>query len=465
LPEPRDLPLALPADSANLEIAVVLLFMVHILFVALMVGGSVLTVIYEIRGRRDPELDTLAREIGKTVTVNKSLAVVLGVGPLLVMNALYTIHFYSANALTGTAWLMVIPLVSVAFLITYAHKYSWDLLRERKGLHIALGASGAVLFLLIPLIFLANINLMLFPDRWGDVRGFLTSLLLPNVLPRYVHFLIASIAISGLFLAGYLSRRSYPVESLFSRLDRPALRREMAGIAFGATTLQLIAGPLLLGTLPPHGWSWAMLLNIGAGAASALVALWLLWRETVEPGAGLDLRFLVICCALGGTVVLMTYGRHLYREQALQPHRAAMAERTTAYRTAVLGAGMRAAAGTLRVGAEEQAVSPGERSFRAVCMACHDMSRRLVGPPVSEIAQVYEGNPEGLIQWVRSPGRKRPDYPEMPPISLSEDQYRAVADYVLSVVKDAAGEASPSQASEDTVEEDGADGAEALSGA
>jgi len=432
LPALRDIPLPLPADSAVLEIAIVLLFLVHILFVALMVGGTLLTVVYEIRGRRDRDLDTLAREIGKTVTVNKSLAVVLGVGPLLVMNALYTVFFYSANALTGTAWLMVVPLVAVAFLITYAHKYSWDLLADRKGLHIGLGMAGAALFLVVPLIFLTNINLMLFPERWHDTGGFLAGLLLPNVLPRYLHFVIASVAVTGLFLAGYLARRAYPVERLFDRLDRSMLRREMATIAFGATALQLVAGPLLLGTLPSGGFSWALLLNIGLGVCLALVALLLLWRESVTPSIGLGLRYVVICCALGGTVVFMAYGRHLYREVALAPHRAAMVERTTTYRSAVLAAQMRAATGTLRTGAVEQAASPGERSFRAICMACHAMTTRRVGPPVTEIARIYEGNPEGLIAWVRSPGKKRPDYPAMPPISLSPEQYEAVAKYVLS---------------------------------
>ena len=237
IPVPHDFPLALPADRVDLEILIVISFILHILFVALMVGGAVLTLVYELRGRRNRDLDTLALEIAKTVTVNKSLAVVLGVAPLLVMNALYGVHFYSANALTGTAWLAVIPLVTLAFLLTYAHKYSWHALADRKGLHMAIGAAGTTLFLLIPLIFLANINLMLFPEHWGSVRGFLSTLLLPNVLPRYLHFLVASVAVTGLFLAVWFGRRAYPAETVFERLDRAAIRREMATVALDATAL------------------------------------------------------------------------------------------------------------------------------------------------------------------------------------------------------------------------------------
>ena len=125
VPIPLDLPLPLPAVRSHLEVAIVLTFLLHILFVNLMVGGSVLTFVFQLLGRRHRDYDRLARQIGATITVNKSLAVVLGVGPLLAMNALYTLYFYSANALTGAAWISIVPLVAMAFLVTSAHKYSW----------------------------------------------------------------------------------------------------------------------------------------------------------------------------------------------------------------------------------------------------------------------------------------------------------------------------------------------------
>jgi len=436
VPVPHDIPLALPADRVDLEILIVASVLLHILFVALMVGGAVLTLIYELRGRRDRDLDALALEIAKTVTVNKSLAVVLGVAPLLVMNALYGVHFYSANALTGTAWLAIIPLVALAFLLTYAHKYSWHALAERKGLHVAIGAAGTALFLFIPLIFLANINLMLFPEHWGSVHGFLSTLPLPNVLPRYLHFVIAAVAVTGLFLAGWFGRRGYPTEVVFERLDRATIRREMTGVALAATTLQGLAGPLLLFTLPAQGMSWTLVGDILLGVTLAVVATVLLWRETVDARPAVGQRYLVIVVLLAGTVLFMGYGRHLYRERALAPHSRAMAARTQDYQAAVLGARMRAESGTQREGGAEAVTSPGERIFRSVCMGCHAFDRRLVGPPVPEIASAYQGDPEGLAAWVKAPGRKRADYPEMPPIPLRPEQYREVAEYVLEAARD-----------------------------
>lgn len=326
---------------------------------------------------------------------------------------------------------MVVPLVATAFLITYAHSYSWDRLADRKGLHIAIGAAGAGLFLLVPFVFLANINLMLFPERWPDIHGFVSTLLLPNVLPRYLHFLLASLAVSGLFFAGYFGRRGYPVEKRFEDLDRPALRRRFLGLAFTATALQLVAGPLVFFTLPSAGLGWPLVFNLAIAVALALAALALLWRETGSPRPGLGTPYWTVVVLLGCTVIFMAYGRHLYRHEALAPHQARMARATADYQAAVIGANMRAAAGMQRTGAEEAVASPGERTFRTLCTGCHAFGKRLVGPPVEEIAGAYRDDPEGLVAWVRAPGRKRADYPQMPPIRMQEGQYLAVADYLL----------------------------------
>ena len=433
MPIPHDFPLPLPASSLDLQVVLIVLFLVHILFVNLMVGGALLTLIYEIRGLRRPGFDALASKIAATVTVNKSMAVVLGVGPLLAINALYGLWFYTANALTGRAWIMVVPLVITAFLLLYAHKYSWQLLSDRKGLHITIGAAGTVLLLLVPFIFLANINLMLFPDRWLDVEGFLSAVALPNVVPRFLHFVLASIAVSALFLAGWLCRRAFPFEELLPELDRCETRRELLTTAFGATALQVIAGPLVLMTLPPNGFSWMLIGNLTVAVTLAIVGLILLWREMNESGP-MSARYWAVVVALGCTVGLMIFVRHLYREEAIAPHRALVAAHTETFRAAALGAEMRLAAGSPRLGDVEIAASVGERSFRAVCMACHARDERRVGPSLTEIVDIYAGNPDGLISWVKAPGKKRAGFPEMPPITMQEPQYRAVADYILEEV-------------------------------
>ena len=231
-PIPKDIPLELPLPEWLLVTLLIVSFLAHIIFINLMLGGSIITLWAQIKGLKNKEYDTFAHEVAKTITVNKSMAVVLGVAPLLCINTLYTIYFYSANALTGFAWILIIPLVTVAFLLTYLHKYTWDALAESRRVHIGIIATAVGIFLFIPLIFLTNVNLLMFPEKWGTVRGFLDALVLPNVFPRYFEFLGACITITGVFLVGYHKRLRYRVEELYTELTRNDLMKLGYNIAF-----------------------------------------------------------------------------------------------------------------------------------------------------------------------------------------------------------------------------------------
>lgn len=427
-PIPRDIPLPLPASQGLLEGLLVIAFIAHILFVNLMVGGSLLVLGFEIRGLRDRDFDKLARALAATVTVNKSLAVVLGVAPLLLINVLYTIHFYTANALTGTAWILLIPAIATTFLLLYLHKYSWDRLETQKRLHIAILGLAVALFLVIPLVFLANVNLMMFPERWTGVRGFLSSLLLPNVFPRYFHFLCASLILTSLFGVWYFGRSKFPAEETFERLTRPRLRRIFYSVAFAVSLAQFIVGPLVLFTLPSKGFHVSVVTPILIGAGVAVPAVWMMWKElsVLEPHGK---RLPLIVGYISLTVFCMALGRHMYRGVALAEHRAEMHEGTRRWVD-----DSAQAAYDLRVGRERAAagVSDGQHLFHNTCGACHGVDRRIVGPSLTEIAQIYAGNPNGIVTWARAPGKKRADAPQMPPFaSLGDERLRQIAEYML----------------------------------
>jgi len=432
-PVPRDLELPLPLSEPTLEVILVALFLLHILFVNLMVGGSLLTVVFELMGLSRPRYDSLARRIGETITVNKSLAVVLGVGPLLAINLLYTTNFYSANALTGYAWISVVPMVIAAFLLSYIHKYTWTKWTGRlKKHHLAHGIAAAVLFLAIPLIFLTNINLMLFPEHWNEVRGFFGSLRIGNVFPRYFHFLTASIAITALFLAGWLGRAKYPVETALPDFSRPYLRRLFLRLAFYTTLVQLLFGPFLLFTLPTSGITDALLwLLVGAIvlAAGLLFLLWRSCRASVSPSRG---GYVAILIVLAGLVVVMATGRHLYREASISDHRELVRERTASFRAIELGAHIRQQAG-LGLG-EALAQGPTGKSVFTSCAACHAVDRVLAAPSLTEIYSLYANNPQGIVAWAKAPGDKRAQFPPMPSFAhLGDEKLALVADYMLAL--------------------------------
>jgi len=426
LPVPHDIPLPLPLDRFVLETAVVLLFLAHILFVNFMVGGSTLTLVYEIVGLRKEKYDALARAWAATITVNKSLAVVLGVAPLLVVNVLYTVHFYTANSLTGSAWIMIIPLIVAAFLLGYLHYYTWDRLSQSKGLHISMGAVATVIFWLVPLIFLANINLMLFPERWTEVRGFVSAVTMQNVLPRYLHFILASLAVTGLFGAAWFGRTGFDVETRLPGFDRPKLRRRCYEIAFGATLMQFLIGTLVYFTLPAQGVSFFMTGVVLLGVVFAITALWMLWAEVVAPAARIGRRFAPIVIVLSATVTCMAMGRHLYREESLAAHRELMAESTAGFQREVHAATWRKEQGITLAN-----VPRGERTFQ-FCAGCHALDREKAAPSIREIQKIYAGNPAGIVAWSKAPGRKRTKFAPMPSFAhVAEADLKAAAEYML----------------------------------
>ncbi len=435
MPVPRDIDLPLPLGEWELKFILVLLFLAHILFVNFMVGGSVLTVFFEILGLKWRRYDTLAHKIANTITVNKSLAVVLGVGPLLAINLAYTLPFYSANAITGYAWFGIIPLVIVAFLLTYLHKYTWDRWTGKdKQFHILIGGFAAFIFVTVPLIFLANINLMLFPDKWASVEGFFSSLGVGNVFPRYFHFITATVAVTALFLAGWFGRKKYPVESELPKFERPELRRTFYRIAFFLTMAQLIFGPVLLFTLPGVGLSLTLFVIITLGATTALIVLYLLQREIRASDKAVGGGYLMVWVVLTILVIFMGTARHLYRDTALAGHTRMMEAATDNFKSIEISAQMRLKAG-MDLGTALGAAPSGEKLFRN-CAACHAVDRILAGPSLLEVYSLYKDDPDGIVTWARNPGKKRPEFQAMPSFKhLGDTNLKLIAEYIIDTAK------------------------------
>ncbi len=431
IPVPRDLELPLPIPREDLKIILVLVFLAHILFVNLMVGGSLLTVFFEILGLSSKKFDSLAKRIAQTITVNKSLAVVLGVGPLLCISLVYTTHFYSANALTGYAWISVVPLVTLAFLLTYLHKYTWDKwVGSAKRMHVFVGLSTVILFVSVPLIFLTNINLMLFPDSWQEIKGFFSSLRVGNVFPRWFHFLSASLAITGLFLSWWLGRKAYPVEQVLEGFTRPYLRRLFLRVAFYVSLAQLLFGPLVLFTLPAAGITSGLLIWLSVGIIFVVTFLYVLNSEINRDDNAIGRKFHWVIAILTLVVLIMGTVRHTYREASLAPHRQMISDRTDTYHSIELATMMRIEAG-LGAGDAIGGGPTGEKIF-INCAACHAVDRVLAAPSLIDVYSVYKENPDGIVQWAKEPGRKRLEFAPMPSFKhLGDEQLLLVAKYIL----------------------------------
>jgi len=434
-PVPKDLPLPLPLPEWLLIIILVISFLAHLVFVNLMIGGTLLTLWSQIKGLKDKKYDLLAKEIASTITVNKSIAVVLGVAPLLSINVLYTVYFYSANALTGLIWIAVIPLVTIAFLLTYLHKYTWKLFENNKAVHISILGLATVILLFIPFIFLTNINLMMFPEKWAVVKGFFNAMMLPNVFPRYFHFLFASLAVTGLFLFWYMSRKNYEFEKLLPGFARYDIQRKGYSLALIASICQMLIGPIVLLTLPTKGMGWNLILVIFTGVAMALPAIWMIRKGLQASRENIGKNFYKIVTLMTITIVFMGSGRQIYRANALEPHQKLVKLRTEEFQKIKKEAIIKSRrAQEAENSADLSLADKGKKVFNQNCAACYKPKEMLVGPPVTEMATIYKDKKTDLINWIKKPGKKRPNAPQMPGFpQISDEDMSTLTEYILTI--------------------------------
>jgi cytochrome c len=435
-PVPKDLPLDLPLPEWLLVTLLIVSFLLHIIFINLMVGGSIVTLWAQVKGLKNKEYDTFAHEIAKTITVNKSMAVVLGVAPLLSINTLYTIYFYSANALTGFAWIMIIPLVTIAFLLTYLHKYTWNNLEKNKSLHIAIMGLAVGIFLFIPLIFLTNVNLMMFPEKWGTVRGFLSALMLPNVFPRYFEFLGACIAVTGIFIVWYNSRKSYPIEEIYTDFTRNKIMKIGYSIATIGLSLQIFFGIVVLFTLPSKGISYSVIAVMAGAGLLLAFALWYSYQSLIGEERNIDIHFKKIAFSVLAFMIFYGGSRQMYRHNSLEKHQELVAAHTAEFQKLSKAARENPVEESVELEIDPALgeLAKGTALFNQYCAACHKPNEKLVGPPITEMVSIYANNVEGLKQWIKAPGKKRPDYPQMPGFAqLSDDDLKELSKYILSI--------------------------------
>ncbi len=318
---PGELELAIPGNIGFFKVLLVVSFVLHILFVNLMVAGGLMAVFNEWRGWRsnNEKWDRLAQQLSVQVSIHKSLAVVLGVAPLLIISVIYTPFFYTSTILIGKAWIMLIVIITVAFLMFYVYKFTWERWKNKKGLHLFFGIGGTVLLLYVALVFITNVTAMLQPELWQNGQSVFTAFFhYPTIWQRFFHFLFATLAVMGLYLAIFASKQKGVSDD-----DRKLMGDFGKNAAFLFTTLQLVAGPVLLFSLKPEvrqlflGES-ALATTLVIAAVILALGFWFALYQYKKLSSGKWLSSALVMFVL--VVGMMGWLRHEVRDSYLAPY-------------------------------------------------------------------------------------------------------------------------------------------------
>lgn len=312
-------PIPLPAPYWVFKLLLLVTFTLHIVAMNFLLGGTVLALASRLSRNRE-RANRLFADIAKKLPVLLPATVTLGVAPLLFLQVIYGQFFYTSSVLIAWPWFLVLVMLTIAY---YGLYYVSARTHRQTGSGQWVLLASFLLTAAVGFLFSTNLTLSQTPSAWGgkyfaDSTGWNLNLSEPTLVPRYLHFFTAAIAIGGLLLMllGWLQRHS--------DVDYRRYIFRFGGNAFAfATTAQFAIGVWFLVALPPgqrslFGGSVIVTLllvlgTVGAAAAIVLVA-YALQRDAWRLGA------------LGGTgitalvVIAMVVLRDVLRDNYLKPY-------------------------------------------------------------------------------------------------------------------------------------------------
>ena len=256
---PNDIPLPLPTGGFIFFeylflVLLVVAWVVHILFINVLLGSSLASVYFNYAGHRSGSKvrDRAAYLLTTPITISENMGALWGVAPLLLVSILYTPLFYSASVMNSPHWLYIIYGNIVAFLLSYLYKFSWHALEEKhKPLHIFIGATATAIFYTLPFVFMATVQLYLTPTTWTLNTHFWEALLRVDVFWRLAHFFLASFAVSGVFMYLYGAYKRRNEEDREAGESARAYRAELVPALDGPQFLRGAGGAVPLPRLWP----------------------------------------------------------------------------------------------------------------------------------------------------------------------------------------------------------------------
>ncbi len=278
----------IPVHWLWFELLLIFTFFIHMILMNFILGGSLLTVWDLLRGK-------LEKRASGSIPTLIALTVNFGVPPLLFVQVLYGHLFYTSSVMLAIPWILVIPVLILA----YYGAYLFVKKRDRAPGWSKAGLIISSLFLLyIAFVFVNNNTLAVRPELWGiyfeNPGGWNLNLSEPTLWPRYVHFLLAALAIGALGRA--ISYRFSKMEEKEKTLQ---IKRNLK-IFGGITLIQLGIGTWFWFSMPQEVWKLFM-----GGSFFATILMVMGWLMTLLILHSAFTGRLNASMILGGLIVLL----------------------------------------------------------------------------------------------------------------------------------------------------------------
>ena len=417
----------LPPTLEHLELLRYLLMMayiIHLPFVGILIGSTLVSLFLNVRDRDvpNPMFAGLSARLMEMAMPSRVAVVVFGVLPLPVLWAVYGQWFIHSSVNTMNLLPVGAVIVVAALCLLYGYRSTLIPGGGNSVRNLGLGGAGLGALVLGTYIVFGSVTRFFDPERWFLHHHAVRTLTSWPIIWRYLLFLSLSLATTGGAMLFFFFR--WP-GSAVRRDDAEArfAKNVGAGVMMAGCVLFPVFGFLYLLTVPVVALSGAMFW-IALGALAVLfVEFVYAYRAALAPRPRFGVRAFVLFLVVFALVIV---NDQLALVNATKEHIAGL----------VAEAEEREAETTLKRDALRTAsiaVDPvrGEEVFKTVCMTCHRMDEKLVGPPLATVLPKYAGRADALAAFIQKPSKVNPDYPPMPAPGLSLGDTKSVAAYLL----------------------------------
>jgi hypothetical protein len=314
-------PMALPGPPWLFHVLLVMTFALHVVFMNLTLGGTLLAAISQIfsRGQEGDYRTVLAGRLMAINTYGIALTITTGVAPLLFIQLLFGQYFYTATLLLSWIWVAFLVLLIVGYYSTYLYKWR-GAPTQGSGGTVWLVLSS-LMFLLVAMVHVAVSLVHAQPDTWAAVAANPWSILGDRTyVVRLLHFVLASIAMSALVVAWWAVRRARVGEDvelntkIASYAWMWALLATAVEFADGFMLLLLLPQRVIIGLMAGGGATMGPL-ALSIALAMGLLTLLSQIREPVEKPRLVSVALILFLLV----VVAMSVTRHQVRILYLEP--------------------------------------------------------------------------------------------------------------------------------------------------
>ncbi len=442
--------IVLPQSSEHMVLLRYLLGLTSVLlipYLSALFGMLGYSLFYGRKGKKDenPVYLRFAKELVSIITLNKSMAVALGVVPFVSAIFCYAqlLHLSDAQSVIGylTAS-FIFFIISLLMIYSYRHslhikdlfaavsdgnqldEYTKNEVREYKNkANVITGKAGiwGFIFLIISTyLFIAAIQLASDSFALETQPSFFGVIFSLNAISYYLFFTAVSFALSSAIIIYYYFRPSteekYQSADFNNYVKKISLRN---GLVFTILLPALIVLNLIFkpGIALTTSLFATLLLSLFLIMIISNMFYTMIKASEVKYGSSILLMFVIL-------FIFVIAKDQMAFSSATKLQFQKLTQNYTEYENNLKA----------ELGIDIAPIS-GEDIYNGRCIACHQFDQKLVGPPYKEVLPKYDGKMDQLIDFILNPVKVNPEYPAMPNQGLKPNEAKAVAEYLIQTYR------------------------------